>query len=57
MGLFRCRLLDQFINRVKLHCDFGLQFEEGSEITEMAVCGHQGFKIGKTLKLWKCSGV
>lgn len=53
MGLFRCRLLGQFINRVKLHCDFGLQLEEGGEITEMAVCGQQVFETGKTLKLWK----
>lgn len=41
MGMFRCGLLGQFINRVKLQCDFGLQLEEGDEITEIAVCGHE----------------
>lgn len=41
MGLFRCRLLDQFINKVKLHCHFGLQLEGGGEIAGIAVCGQQ----------------
>jgi len=41
MGLFRCRLLGQFINRAKLQGDFGLQLEERREITEIAVYGQQ----------------
>lgn len=40
MGLFICRLLGQFINRVKLRCDFDLHLE-GGEITEIAFHGQQ----------------